>query len=596
MSLSSYIKRQSRVLRNSTVSAFGLASISEEESESTKSSVKAKRRLGVSDLCIPPLASFENDLPALHSSSDDDSGSSSSSSSSDGLPRTPTPSPTEDSYIAAHAAQAIIRCKSIKPLAVSKRSVSPVPTLSSEEDDDVYYAAHAGGYITLRRSSSLSTHAQAVCRRESAVINRRFSIPSRPPPPPPIDTSVPNFSRPTAVLAEPRSRPPPRTPVPTDAWSGDYTDVAVFLSASPATSTSGSSISSSSPFSFSSPASTISSSSSTTSLDALLSPPPQFPPEVPCDILQDEGEWEECALDDEVYDDIPLSPSPLSVGAPAPSPVCLPEPTLAAAVEPEPTILADHSPAPAARSRTSQHSHSHQLRSRWSSSTLSSVHSVSARGAIATSPKTFAFAKRYLRVKTPGVLNLKSPSSPFPSTPKPKTSPKRRPGKKRLTAKDVVVMHQGQGLESPPPPPVPAKPKSLPLPLPLPKTPASASAQWASYPSSPPPAPYIPAPKRLSQSQSKHDALYTAFTTQRSPRRRSRAVSATSAVSGWSFSTSSSASEETSSGIGRSASACGSESGHSEWSSSSNASIISSGSSDMGGLRRKPIPVEMFLR
>ncbi|KAF7315419.1 hypothetical protein MIND_00056700 [Mycena indigotica] len=411
MSLSSYFKRQSRVLRNSTISAFGLTSILEEDTESIKTSVKAKRRHGVSDLRIPSLADFQAELPALNSSDDE--------SSDGGLPTTPTSS--QESF----TGQAVIRCKSIKPLTVSKRSVSPVPTLSSEEEDDVYYAAHARGYITLRRSSSLTTQAM---HRESAVImpvSRRFSIPSRPPPPPPIDTSVPNFSRPTAVLAD---RPPPRTPVPTDAWSGDYTDATSFT-ASPSISSSGSS----SPFSFSA-----ASTSPSTSLDALLSPPqPQFPVESQS-IPMDADDWEECAFDeDDVFHDIPLSPSPspLSLGAPAIESICVPEPKSAGSPS-----FSEYTPSP--RPRLS--SHSQQLRSRWSSSTLSSVHS----GRGATSPKTFAFARRYLRVKTP-TLNLRSPS-----TPSPKPSPKRRSGKKRLTAKDVVVMHpqQRSGLESPPPP------------------------------------------------------------------------------------------------------------------------------------------------
>nr|GAT57540.1 predicted protein [Mycena chlorophos] len=555
MSLSSYFKRQSRVIRNSTVSAFGLSSILEEDHDNntTKSSVKAKRRHGVSDLRIPPLESFQTDLPALQSSSDDES-----SSSSDGLPSTPSASPTHESF----TGQAIIRCKSIRPLAlVPKRSISPVPTLSSEEEDDVYYAAHARGYVTLRRSSSLTPESTA--QRDSTLITRRFSIPNRPPPPPPIDTNVPNFSHPTAATVQ--ARPPPRTPVPTDAWSGDYTDAATFLSASPS-----SSMRSESPaFSFSA-----ASSSPSTSLDALLSPPPQFPPEaqgIPCDI--DDADWE-----DEVYDEIPLSPSPLSLGAPSILPTIsftVPEPVEEPTEAPMPSPL----PSPVPRPRNS--SHSTQLRSRWSSSTLSSVHS--SRGA--KSPKTFAFAKRYLRVKTP-VLNIKT----TPSTPVlPKPSPKRRPGKKRLTAKDVVVMHPNQQ-QTPrsPPPPVPPKPVIPPLPtttinkpLPLPKTPSS--AQWASYPSSPPPAPYIHAP---AVRQSKQDALYTAYISQRSPRRRSRVTSSSSAKSGWSFSTNGSAYGAPS--------ASSSDSGCSDW--SSNASMCSSGSSDFGGLRRPPIPVDLFLK
>ncbi|KAF7338854.1 hypothetical protein MSAN_02208400 [Mycena sanguinolenta] len=234
MSLSSYIKRQSRVLRRSVVLS-GLSSIIEDPEPSSvlepiiiptedepkptkKNSMKAKRRLGVSDLSIPhssplftavqgPDFDDDNDTDSclewrlrLPDDEDEDdtmvfdfprppsSLSSSSSSSrsgstsptsiiSSGLPTTPTPSPTLESCAAAAAvattttSQCVVRCKSIKPLTITKRSrsVSPIPPACPDflplfflslvedededddawQDDDEFYAAHAGGFITL---------------------------------------------------------------------------------------------------------------------------------------------------------------------------------------------------------------------------------------------------------------------------------------------------------------------------------------------------------------------------------------------------------------------------------------------------------------
>ncbi|KAJ7484178.1 hypothetical protein FB451DRAFT_1231710 [Mycena latifolia] len=97
-------------------------------------------------------------------------------------------------------------------------------------------------------------------------------------------------------------------------------------------------------------------------------------------------------------------------------------------------------------------------------------------------------------------------------------------------------------------------------------SPATPGAQWASYPASP--SPYALGHAHSASTPS--PALYAAYTTQRSPRRR---ASTASNATGWSYSSSS-------------------NSGHSGSGQSDAGSDASAGS----GLRRKPIPVEMFLR
>ncbi|KAJ7309983.1 hypothetical protein DFH08DRAFT_899056, partial [Mycena albidolilacea] len=138
---------------------------------------------------------------------------------------------------------------------------------------------------------------------------------------------------------------------------------------------------------------------------------------------------------------------------------------LALAVEPL-SLLAPHSPCtPVLSSPYSAHAQERgqqqqecqqqpeqrALRSRWSSSTLSSVHSAHAHGrrspGVASSPKTFAFAR------AAGVRRyMHFPKSPSASKPKPKpmgsatvlSTPKRGKGKgkggKRLTVEDVCVI------------------------------------------------------------------------------------------------------------------------------------------------------------
>ncbi|KAJ7306156.1 hypothetical protein DFH08DRAFT_1088959 [Mycena albidolilacea] len=406
-SLSSYIKRQSRVIRRSTLST-GLTSILEDEPalEFTKNnSTKAERRHGVSDLAIPhtsPLFTavqrtpcLDSDyecprpcppLPRCDSPSSESEGSRSGSASpvSSGLPTTPTPSPTAEGYdVAAELkGQAVIRCKTIKPLAIVKRAVSPVPPqqpvastsalpLNSSEaecqldqdawqDDDEYCAAHAGSFITLAPPLPPSFPAPPSCeflpmsaalpssralRRESAIIPTplicrspavRASIPTRVPPSPPIVTSSAHCRSytlavtPTSpALSRSRTRAPPKTPLQTDAlstpWSGDWTAYAPFGTPSPSSQHS---------YDLSSACS-----SSSERLATLLSPSPQrrFPAEtqgVPSDVSSSEWEeeeeaWEACAVSyGDAYEDVPLSPllacvpsSPSSSSSPlSPSP------------------------------------------------------------------------------------------------------------------------------------------------------------------------------------------------------------------------------------------------------------------------------------
>ncbi|KAJ7787793.1 hypothetical protein B0H14DRAFT_276617 [Mycena olivaceomarginata] len=168
---------------------------------------------------------------------------------------------------------------------------------------------------------------------------------------------------------------------------------------------------------------------------------------------------------------------------------------LALAVEPL-SLLAPHSPAPCASSPYSAHAQERAqqqqqcqqqpdraLRSRWSSSTLSSVHSAHARRSrspgAASSPKTFAFAR------AAGVRRyMHFPKSPSASKPKPKpmgsatvlsgNGKGKGKGGKRLTVEDVCVIS---------PAPVPAPPAS---PAPFPATPtcgatASTPCQRWSY-------------------------------------------------------------------------------------------------------------------
>ncbi|KAJ6599884.1 hypothetical protein DFH09DRAFT_1355913 [Mycena vulgaris] len=618
MSLSSYIKRQSHTrTRKSSISLAVIAEEVVEEATPThkkSKSVKARRRLGVSDLCIPrasPLFTavqgpavwrltlddspdtFDFPRPPCDESSGSGSGSGSDSGSLSSPATTPSPSPT----IAAHSVPCLARCKSIKPLTITKRNASPppppaespAPTESTPEqqveelweDDDDFYAAHAGTFITLAAplppsfpASSSSAHASTSrSRRESVVLpgpaptpslhrasvrlSRTIFIPTRPPPPPPIITSLPLPSLySTASLAVPPSRPPPRTPIPTDAQSGDYTLLAASLS--PLLSPGPFSARSASP----SPSSSPSSSSSAHRLAALLSPPParQFvaePHGVPSDV---DDEWEEYESE-HAYGDVPLSP--LVAPAPAsssPSPIedgeCSPiEYAAADADENEDEQPAYFPPTP----RTPHHGE-RVLRSRWSSSTLSSVHSAHAHAP--RSPRTFAFARRYFPSASPAKIAVK-PMYPARAGKKPAGKGKG----KRLTAADVRVL--GLGSAAPSSSSSSSSSPASAATSTAPTSPSSflalqtpATAQFASYP-------YPPSPASPPSA-----ALYAAYTTQRSPRRRASTASASSRSS------SRSSSSAWHSGQ--------SESGHSDF------SVASAGGE--GGLRRKPIPVGLFLR
>ncbi|KAK7059896.1 hypothetical protein R3P38DRAFT_973671 [Favolaschia claudopus] len=279
----------------------------------------------------------------------------------------------------------------------------------------------------------------------------------------------------------------------------------------------------------------------------------------------------------------PSSPSPLSSKPPLPPP---PSDALRSrwSVSTTNSTSTPYSPTPA-------------LRSRWSSSTLSSLHSSHAT----TSPR-FGF-RRYLRavsssgsssassasVKSGGSgskgrvrpMGSTSPSVALVSRGKPKGKGKGRKGK--LTVGDIRVPHY-----APPPPPVPAFP-----------TQEQALGQFVV---GPPPAESVlgracGSPDVFSAGK---EALWTAYATQRSPRRR---------VSQSSSSTTSSPSspcyeytqrrrggsleEELVMSPARSSFGGGHARTRTE---SDCGSSVVSGMSGVAGTRRKPIPVEMFLK
>ncbi|KAJ7079454.1 hypothetical protein B0H15DRAFT_158785 [Mycena belliarum] len=538
--MSSYIKRQSQTRgRKGSVS---LTAIEEEEAALTQkktSSVKLKRRLGVSDLRIPRATPVSTGLPGdaldWHLTLDDSpetfrfprpppfdaesSGSSGSSSSSSGssdsgsvssAATTPAASPVAETH------PCVARCQSIKPLTIKKRVASPAPSSDSHddawEDDDEYYAAQARAFITLSPPlpPSFPLAAPTARNRESTIIpspaphrasvrlSRAITIPTRPPPPPPIVTSSPSSS----CCSTRSARPPPRTPVPTDAQSGDYGAYGALLSAlsSPL-------LSALPPAPFASSPSSSASSSPRTRLAALLSPTPHGTPEVPSDVADSADEWEEEW--DTAYDDVPLSP----LVAPAPC-ASSPPPSPIAALE----VPAYFPPTPVALARAQKAlppTPAPALRSRWSTSTLASVHSAHARAPASPRAPAFAFARRYFPqgpAKT-AVLGTASLGKKAKATGRGKG--------RRLTPADVRVV--GLGRDATPTPPTPA------------------SAQYASYPAPPTP------------------ALYAAYTTQRSPKRRASLAHSSGASS----------------------------SGHSE---------AGSDCSEGAGIKRKPIPVGLFLR
>ncbi|KAF7321944.1 hypothetical protein MKEN_00716800 [Mycena kentingensis (nom. inval.)] len=212
-----------------------------------------RRRREVSDLHVPPTHSqwrltlsldeedhgveiYDFPQPPQHrrdpSSSDDSVCSSADSHASLSSPATtPAASPTAPNHPSG-----IVRCKTIKPLTINKRALSPATPV---EDDD-FYASHASGFVTLSPPLPPSFPRPTSPNKSK----------SRSPPPmcplPPVPTSpsrpthsrtpsassslsghVPNFSRPTSLSAV--VRPPPRSSLPADAsahesvWSGDFT-------------------------------------------------------------------------------------------------------------------------------------------------------------------------------------------------------------------------------------------------------------------------------------------------------------------------------------------------------------------------------------
>ncbi|KAJ7087728.1 hypothetical protein C8R43DRAFT_1244846 [Mycena crocata] len=602
MSLSSYLKRQSRIRKS--VASAPLTSIVEEPvfMDLTTSaamdlceskSVKVKRRRGVSDLRIPSFTApglVVNDDWRLTLAAVSDTEAEDSSTILD-FPRPPIPAfdvyEEEDSSGASSGSESFDSRESssgntspTSSHAPTTPATSPISNAEVEklvedeaawQDDDEYYAAHARSFVTLApplppsfpsldsiSSCSVESSAAATraARRESAVISthrasvrlsRAITIPLRAPPPPPIVIShslsrstssssasakVPNFSRP---------RPPPRTPVPTDTRSGDYSSY--------------------------SPSSSPTSSSGSSRLDALLSPPPP-PPRISCvpeDVDGDADGWEDLDFEQQQYEDVPLSPLVAPAPSSSSSPITSTVPEFLAAVqdgegEQWTFPLSPLSPPSVTVDDEQRTTVQPALRSRWSSSTLSSMHSAHALRSPA-SPKTFAFARRYL---ARGAANaLKSPTKPKFSAPPTAFSPAKRPARKgkKLTVADVLVVH--------PPPAVPA----------VPATPAS--AQWAAYPAPYSALPAKRAPATPPMPSTPSPALYAAYTTQRSPRRRASTSSSNVSLAGWS---------------GSSASA--SNSGHSSaWSSAGSSAGDSECSAGSGnGLKRKPIPVEMFLR
>ncbi|KAJ7034616.1 hypothetical protein C8F04DRAFT_1101580 [Mycena alexandri] len=501
MSLSSYIKRQSRVARRSramSIVGLGLASILEdpepaidltsnssvEQDEeyspvksTKKNSMKAKRRLGVSDLAIPRTSALftavqgvDDDAHAewrLRLSLSDDSGNSKDDTESFDFPR------------------------------------PPMLDLPSEESES---SSSSGGSSSSSSSSGSSSNSS--------------------------DTRQ-----------APPSRPPPRTPMPTDAvrLSDDFDYAADYVAYTPL-------LVSRTP----SPEGA----SSAAILAALLSPPPHTPaahspssstPHTPATpaphhparrawdsedddfvygaAYDEDAIFDEYAEDREEYNDVPLSP--FIASAPSRSPSTELDLDLAVVddveMEPEEEVAVSDVPTPAPytgwhpRPRASQlrlavlpiltgasgartpspsrtrYSHAHgdsgsswvtshsptpslsspsapsspppepatpepqtpTLRSRWSSSTLSSVPSIRSPHA-AASPRTFGFARRLSTSPSPSTSASSSrvgakengkprpmgAASVFPSTPSPKPSPAKPKGKgigseKGLTAANV---------------------------------------------------------------------------------------------------------------------------------------------------------------
>ncbi|KAJ7093437.1 hypothetical protein B0H15DRAFT_158473 [Mycena belliarum] len=407
-------------------------------------SVKARRRLGVSDLRIPHLhpraTAVQGDLidwsltlpgsletfdfphpPSRSSLESSECSGSGSSSGSDGeslssAPTTPAASPTKESR------PRVARCKTIKPLTIKKRGVSPLPpqedSLDSEQDDE-YYAAHARLFVTLspalppsfpRRDSIMFPPASSAPYRASVRRSRALSITARALPPP-IVTSIASCRSSTLPI-----RAPPRTPVPTDAQSGDYGALlsaltspllaglpsTPFLSPAPASR-------SPSPLPSLSPSLSVSGSSCA----SRLSPRPP-PAEVPVDLSADDWEgWDD--TEDDAFSPLPTT---LAVPVPVPTRVAfsdtpppslpdshsaddddLPSPITYAApedVEPEERVFvraASTTPFSARRESDASSAGAPALRSRWSVASLASLRAGAGAGhRFPLLPRRFPFA------------------------------------------------------------------------------------------------------------------------------------------------------------------------------------------------------------
>ncbi|KAJ7056104.1 hypothetical protein C8F01DRAFT_1156824 [Mycena amicta] len=392
---STHLRRQSRVRKSTFSLCSPMESISEDTEDTLetisprRNSVKARRRQGVSDLRVPPMELFTVDTVtgwrlslALNEDDEDvdvfdfpepplrgnDSSSSESDSGRSSPATTPSPSPVRES----HTPQSTLlqRCKTIKPLTITKRSVSPIPPIaptppqlqvhapelddnereiSFEDDDEDFYASYARGFFTLtsplpqtlapsRSDSYTSTLSESTRRhnnRESAVMARPLSALLTPPSTPPVGTHVrsastpeliPNFSRPTSLaIVAGCSRPPPRRPVPIDApnprasthsvWrDSDFAAYAPLISSSPSSPSASGFATSLSPIS---PAASPFKLPPTPLSGSLLSPASarsrrSVTAEVPSDIEGGDGDWEDAFDEEADYPDMDVPRTPIS--------------------------------------------------------------------------------------------------------------------------------------------------------------------------------------------------------------------------------------------------------------------------------------------
>ncbi|KAJ7048126.1 hypothetical protein C8F01DRAFT_1268514 [Mycena amicta] len=198
----------------------------------TQNTIKSRRRQRVSDLRVPSvhpelrltLALDEDgveifDFPRPPSSiSHRDRESSDDSSSSDGHSAVSSPSTTPAaSPTVPSPPNRIVRCKTIKPLTINKRALSPQTLDESAEDED-FYASYARSFVTL-----CAPLLPSFPRSTSPSMSIRKS-PGPPPagPLPPIPSHsrttssssqhgpLPNYSRPMSAA----TRSTPHTPPP----------------------------------------------------------------------------------------------------------------------------------------------------------------------------------------------------------------------------------------------------------------------------------------------------------------------------------------------------------------------------------------------